>query len=104
VNWERISYVTYDKFLEVDFVFWYCGERIGWRIYIINPINYKGRKTSWHATHRLHYPWDTYPCICWKGKIATLEQAKTVASLWTDATSLYIQFGGSFDEIARKLI
>jgi hypothetical protein len=104
VNYQRLSYVTYDRSLEVDFVFWDCGAALGWRVYIITPINYGIRNTSGHATHRLHYRGDTYPCICWAGRIATLEQAKAVASLWTDATALYIRHGGSFDRFLSGLL
>jgi len=86
-----------------DFVFMDCGEAIGWRIYIINNIDYKGRSTSAHATHRLHASGETYKYICWAGRIATLEQAKTIASLWADATTLYIRTGESFDKIAKRL-
>lgn len=104
MNYERLDYISGDRSLRIDFVFWDCGPSLGWRIYIINKIDYKNRNTSFHTTHRLHFTGDTYPCICWQGKISTLEQAKSVASVWGDATALYIQDGGSFDAIVRRLL
>ena len=104
MDYMRIGYTTGDRSLTMDFVFMDCGSSIGWRIYIINNVDYKGRNTSFHATHRLQAAGETYMYICWAGKITTLQQAKAVASLWSDATALYIRNGGSFDEIVRRLL
>ena len=102
MKYEICSYITYDRSLTIDFIFYDCGEDIGWRIYIISPIDYKGRNTSYHETHRLHFEKDTYPCICWRGNLTTLEQAKTVASFWADVTAQYIKGYGSFDDITSR--
>ena len=103
MNYQRVTYTTMDRSLEMDFVFMDGGQSIGWRIYIINRVDYKGRNTSFHATHRLHASGETYDYICWSGRIATLEDAKKIASLWADTTALYIRNGGSFDAIAKQL-
>ena len=100
MSYERNTYKTYDGTLKIDFVFYYGGSSIGWRIYIINSIDYKGRDTSFHKTHRLHFEKDTYPCVCWKGILTSLEQARAVASFWADVTAEYIKSGNSFDTIA----
>lgn len=104
MDYERLDYTTGDRSLCVDFVFMDCGPVIGWRIYIISRIDYGSRDASSHASHRLHAPRETYPYICWAGRISTLEEAKAIASLWSDATALYIRNGGSFDEIVRNLL
>jgi len=89
--------------MRFDFVFMDCGSSIGWRIYIISNIDYKGRNTSFHSTHRLHTAGETYHYICWAGRISTLAQAKAVASLWADATTLYIRGNDNFDDIVKRL-
>ena len=107
MTYERLEYTTGDQSLRVDFVFMYLGLIKGWRIYIINDIDYTRhghRDTSGHATHRNHFSNDTYNSICWDGKISKIEKAKAVASLWADATALYIKFGGRFDDHASRLI
>ena len=103
MDYKRLSYTTADKSMEFDFVFMDCGSSIGWRIYIINDINYGERNTSSSATHRLHASGETYDYICWQGKISTLEDAKTIASLWADVTAIYIRTGETFDAIAKRL-
>ena len=92
----RLDYWTSDRSLVVDFVFWDRGAR-GWRIYIISQID------SSHAAHWLRDPGDSYPYICWDGDIETLEQAKSVASLWAECTAEYIRSYKSFDNIASQL-
>ncbi|HCC34155.1 MAG TPA: hypothetical protein DEQ02_00360 [Ruminococcaceae bacterium] len=104
MTYQRIGYTTGDRSLQMDFVFMDGGPAIGWRIYIINRMDYKARNTSFHATHRLHTSGETYDYICWAGRIATFEQAKAVASLWSDATALYIRSGVDFDEIVKRLL
>jgi hypothetical protein len=89
--------------MRFDFVFMDCGPAIGWRIYIINNIDYKGRDSSSQATHWLHDDGETFKYICWAGRISTLEQAKTVAALWADTIMLYIRTGESFDKIVKRL-
>jgi len=103
MDFVRLDYLTGDRSLRMDFVFMDCGPAIGWRIYIINRVDYRGRSTSAHATHRLHAAGETYDYICWAGRISTLQQAKAVASWWADTTSIYIRSNDSFDTIATRL-
>ena len=98
----RLDYWTSDRSLVVDYGFWDLGGR-GWRIYIISHIDYRGRNCSSHAAHWLHDNGDSYPYICWAGNIETLEQAKSVASLWAECTARYIRSRQSFDDIADQL-
>lgn len=104
MNYKRLIYKTLDGSMNIEFVFMDCGERIGWRVYIISDIEYGEQDASGPATHRNHFPGDTYKCICWTRKINTLDEAKTIAALWSDVTSCYIKNGGSFDSIASSLI
>ncbi len=101
-----MDYQTCIPSLIMDFVFMKVGGNDGWRIYIISDINYKGRQTDGHSTHRLHFDGDTYMCICWRGKIKTLREAKAIAALWADTTAIYIASGvngKSFDAIAAQI-
>jgi len=105
VNFERLDYRTTDGSLYIDFVLMDCGPDIGWRVYIINlcDADYAGRDTGGHATHRNHFSGDTYKSICWSTRINTFDEAKAVAAAWGNTTALYIQNGGSFDDIAKRL-
>ena len=104
MRYEYRDYRTSDGSMYIGFGFCNLGFLKGWRIYIIEDIDYEGRDISYHATHRLYYDGDEYACICWEGKLRSFEEAKAVASLWADCTSLYIQGKGSFDAIAKRLI
>ena len=88
-----------------DFVFWHLSKEEGWRIYIINSVNYGSHDSGSYAAHWLHDHRDTYPYICWSGTIETYKQAKAVASLWADATALYVQPNEyrSFNQIVADL-
>lgn len=103
MNHERMYYRTSDGSMIMDFVFMDCGPYIGRRAYIIGDIDYGGRDTSGHATHRNLFEGDTYPCVCWSGRANTLEEIKAIAALWSDATALYVKNGGSFDGIVKQL-
>ena len=100
---EWLDYRSSDGNMYFSFCFCRVGPFKGWKIQIVEPIDYQGRDTSGHATHRLFYDND-YDCICWDGRISTLEKAKAIASLWADTTSLYISGEESFDAIAARLM
>ena len=113
-------YTTRDASLSINFLFVNNGA-LGWRVYIIDNINYRGRATSCHVTHRLteqdprkialvrsfrlssrtaspvHY-------ICWTGRLESLEDARKLAHAWSEITAYYIRRGGSFSSIQSKLI
>jgi hypothetical protein len=97
-------YRTSDGSMTIDFVFMDCGPEIGWRAYIIDGIDYGGRNTSGHATHRNHFRGDTYPCVCWSDRVDTFEEMKTIVALWGDVTARYTAGNESFDEIAKRLL
>ena len=104
MRYEIKDYRASDGSMLIEFGFCNLGLLKGWRIYIHEDIDYEGKNTSGHATHRLHYKGDTHSCICWKGKIRNIDEAKAIAKLWADCTSLYIKGEGDFDTIARRLM
>lgn len=102
--YERLYYRSSDGSMYFDFVFWHLSQASGWRIYIINDINYGTRPDGSSSAHWLKDPRDTYRYICWDGMIATFNQAKAVAALWADTTAIYIRSeNDSFNSIADKL-
>lgn len=102
-EYERLMYLTRDGTLDIDFVFMDCGEVIGWRIYIISPINYGSRSGRSPDAHWLHEDGETYRYVCWSTRISTKNEAKAVAQLWSEATAEYIQKGGEFVKIAGRI-
>lgn len=109
LQYENATYRSSDGSFYVDFLFWNLGTdgandgRRGWRVYIISPIDFKGKSSSYVETHRLHDPNETYPYICWTNELKTLKQAKAVAALWADCIALYIKGEGRFNDIASRL-
>lgn len=100
----RLEYLSCDGRMLFDFLFCYYPDLGTWRIYIINRIRYGFRlRKDYHATHRLHDAGEDYDYICWGGTISTFEQAKAVASLWADSTSIMLNTGRPFDEVCREL-
>ena len=73
----------------------------GWVISILSDIDYGSLPQDLHSTHRGER--DGGYTICWDGYLASLEEAKTIASLWADTTALYIKGLGDFDTIANIL-
>ena len=126
--YENIYYRTSDRLLDIEFLFVDLGEEIGWRIYILSDIDYKqcsaSRSDSITTIHRLtEYNSDILKkinafqrnkgrtvsdsthirYICWKYKIASLDQAHEIAKTWCEITAYYIKHGGSFETIQPKL-
>ena len=104
MRYERLDYRTTDGSMYIDFGFCNRGLINGWRVYILEDIDYEGCNTSFHATHRLHDSGETHPYICWNRRISSFEKAKQIASLWADCTARYIKGEGSFDAIAQQLL
>ena len=102
MNYERILYTTADKSLTVDFYFLNSIPNAGWRIYIMSTIDYKDRNIDPIPLHRIYDAENKYDYICWDHPIETLEDARYIARLYAEITTIYIQFGGSFDEIAQQ--
>jgi len=102
MEFQRLDYFTGDRSMQFDFVFMHCDD--GWRAYIINEIDYGYKDDSGQATHRNHFPGDTYKHICWNTRLNTLDEAKAVASAWADITALYLRTNLSFDELAGQYL
>lgn len=123
MQYEDNTYLTSDRFLDVEFLFVEI-EPNNWRIYILSNINYGSRSTDAMAIHRLietdkdlktkinRYKHntpspisenDTVYYICWSAKITDLKTAKSIAKAWSEITAYYIRHGGSFPEIQKKL-
>ena len=65
-----------------------------WRVYLLSPIDYKGRPDDLYITcrqcdeHGLIY-------ICWYPPPLSLEVAEAVATTWAEMTATYIRTGES---------
>lgn len=114
MRYEHAYYMTKDRSLDVEFLLLDLGSR-GWRAYILSNIDYKkvssSRSTSILDTHRLserdgeRYI-DTarpYYYICWNQTIRDLETMKNICAVWSEITAYYIQHGGTFSSIQKKL-
>ena len=78
-----------------DYLFSFEKQSNGtWKAFILNQPSYGGRATDNHSTHRLQDGSRKY--VCWTDPLETLEDARTVASLWADATQEYIKNGTRF--------
>ena len=115
MKYEHIFYTTqYDK-SQFEFLFLYINDKIGWRAYILNNVNYKRcsllRSTDWHFTHRFMEADDqryidakrSYPFVCWTSVVQDLDVMKNVAAVWAELTAYYIQHGGTFQDNQPKL-
>lgn len=65
-----------------------------WRVFILSYIDYRGRASDCHSTHRLNDGSRQY--ICWTAPIYSEADARAVAALWADKTQRYIRFGEAF--------
>lgn len=120
-----------DGTLSVEFLIVDLGKSLGWRAYILSDIYYQrfsaDRSGAQLDVHKLSED-DTYlyslvinfmrnnppmmrygrrpssvEYVCWTKSIYDLNKMKTIASAWVDITAYYIQYGGSFPEIKKKL-
>ena len=91
----RKSRVFYRALDGVDFEFSFEQAADGsFRIYILSNVEYRGRDSSCHATHRLR-DGDRY-YVCWSGTIWTEAEARQVAAQWADRTQTYRKTGKRF--------
>jgi len=105
MDFAKFGYTTPDGALYADFLYVDGGPSLGWRIYVLSDIDFKGKDSSFEATLLMQEADEEYPYIFWNSPLATLDEARTSASLWADATNIYIQEGGnSSDEISRRLL
>lgn len=127
MNYYNDYYITRDKKLAVEFLFVDLGYDKGWRAYILSDINYQRRSSlrsdAQTDVHRLTEQDDRMICrvnefkrnnapfsplltrtnsveyICWTKPMYDREQLMSVASVWADITSYYIENGGTFEQI-----
>ena len=88
----KVFYRTKDG--RADYHFSIATSENGYRIFIFSQPDYGARESGSHVTHRLTDGARRY--VCWSGPIRTVEQARTVAALWADATQEYIRTGRHF--------
>lgn len=62
-----------------------------WRVYIDRQVDYGGRASDAHSTHRLSDGGRVY--VCWSERIPTLGDAKRIAATWAECTAHYIATG-----------
>jgi|GEM_PF-1152636 len=84
-----VRYRTSDG--EEDYVFDFVRRLDGWRVYIVSSPSYGSRSTGSIETHRLTDGGRRF--ICWDRPLSTLDDAKSVAALWADATQAYRKTG-----------
>lgn len=89
---ERAYYRTLDGATDICFLFRDCGVN-GWRAYILSNLDYGPRDASSVASHRLYDSELRLHYICWSRRIATKDECKAVAKLWSDKTMDYIREG-----------
>jgi len=88
-----IHYRTKDG--KADYTFNFERQHDGsWRAYIAGQPGYSGRDDSAHPTHRLSDGGRQY--VCWTHPLRSLDEAKSIASLWADKTQDYIRTGQRF--------
>lgn len=114
MRYEHAFYMTRDRQLDVEFLLLDLGTR-GWRAYILSDINYTSvsasRSRSILDTHRLSEksterridPDKSYYYVCWNQTVRDLETMKRICAAWSEITAYYIQHGGSFPAIQKKL-
>ncbi len=126
MQYEYNIYRTSDRLLDIAFLFVEISPS-NWRAYILTDINYKkfstSRSDSITDIHRLtehdeslqnkirsfirnnniSYSKMTIHYICWSSTITSLDSMREVAKTWSEITSNYIRYGGSFQSIQPRL-
>lgn len=90
----RLKYVAEYRPLPLRFQFEYVSNAGKWKAYIDGDIDYRGRDTSFHATHRLGDGNRKY--ICWDRPVTSLNDMIEISKMWADATAKYIDTGTRF--------
>jgi hypothetical protein len=88
-------YATEDGYMEVAFWYHRLGEG-NWRIYIFTDIDWNGRATGAHPTHRYYDDAQALHYICYDRTIPTKAEARDVSADWADLASRYIRTGTPF--------
>lgn len=88
----RLKYRDIDDLMTYEFVFFdYGDDEESWCIYIISDIDYDTRPSDCHSAHWLKNEDESFRYICWEGEITSFEDALTIASVWADCTTRYIE-------------
>jgi len=97
-----LDYTTRDKTRVIQFGFTRSGPgAAGWRAYILSPINYRGRASDGHTSHRYHDDINKLYYVCWDPEPATFAEMKSIAAMWAELTHDYIRTGESIDSQYR---
>lgn len=124
-------YTSKGKKLDVEFLFVDLGGSKGWRAYILSGIDYHRysafRSDAQIDVHRLtekddymvslvnRFKMNNPPIdarltrsedveyMCWTKAVYDIDTLLNIASVWVDITAYYIQNGGSFEQIQKKL-
>lgn len=126
MRYEYNTYRTSDKLLDIRFLFVEISPS-NWRAYILTDLNYKqfsrSRSDAVTDIHRLtesnenlrdkvrsfirdnNIPYNKtiIRYICWSKTITSLDNIREVAKTWSEITSYYIRYGGSFPTIQSTL-
>ncbi len=98
----RLKYRDIDDLMTYEFVFFdYGDDEESWCIYIISDIDYGTRPSDCHSAHWLKNEDESFRYICWEGEITSFEDALTIASVWADCTTRYIEGPFDFDFYAH---
>lgn len=115
MKYEHNFYKTSDGLLDIEFLFLDLGNKLGWRGYVLNAIDYKQfdptRSDIYTDTHlyidenknRYIDNNKDYPYICWTKIIHNLDAMRDLAVMWSEITAYYIRYGGSFESIQNLL-
>jgi len=76
------------------YCFNYCRVQDGWRAYILEMPDLRGRSGSGAITHRLYD--QGRPYICWDRPVATLKDIQAISFVWADSIQEYIATGKRF--------
>ncbi len=128
MRYEHNFYRTTKGFLDLEFLFVDLGE-LGWRAYILSKIDYKRvsatRGTAFTDIHILTEQdevvaqkirnfiqatkgsvegFETINYVCWNTVVKDLDKFRNITCAWSEITAYYIQHGGTFPSIQKKLL
>lgn len=99
----RLKYRDIDDFMTYEFVFFdYGDDEESWCLYIITDIDYGMKLSDCHSAHWIKNDDESYKFICWDEEITSFEDALTIAAVWADCTTRYINGPFDFDFYAHS--
>jgi len=78
------------------FRFKYIYKGNSWRAYILNNMDYGGRNSDAHSTHRLYDGSLNMHYVCWDRDVKHLDTMTSISKMWADATMAYVSTGKRF--------